>query len=301
MRYFTEENAVTASINLYRKRFKTYFKISLISHLWFLVPIYGWAKFFAGLAIISRLAFSEINGKTETVTEAQKHINPKLWKFFLASILASLGFAYRAFLWVILWSISSGLLSSLLILLLPSLWSINYGLGALFSIVFFVMMLFIYAWFFIKSIEIYSPFFIYEIPLAIEEDITSSTTITRSRQLVQGLRRSVVKTIILPVFTTTPIIILFTVLWLFISGFITRVISPNSEEFTSLWIEQVIWIIYWSCFNILFTPFWQTLKSMVYYNLRCQKEAFDLPTTLSSSISYSYDDAGDFSGVGSES
>lgn len=299
MRYFTPENAVTASMNLYRKRFKTYFKISLISYLWFLIPIYGWAKFYGGLALISRLAFSEINGKTETVAEAQKHINPQIWKFFLASILASLGFAYRAVLWLILWSICSGLLSSVFILLFGSFLGVNYGFIALFGVIFFVIMLCIYAWFFTKLIEIYSPFFIYEIPLAIEEEITSSTTIIRSRQLVEGLRRSVVTTIVLPVLTTTPLIILFTVLWLFISEFIKGAISPNSTESTSIVIEQVIWIIYWGSFNILFTPFWQALKSMVYYNLRCQKEAFDLPTTLSSPIFY--DEAGNFMGMGSDS
>ncbi|MGL4503001.1 MAG: hypothetical protein ACRCU2_28320 [Planktothrix sp.] len=299
MRYFTPENAVTASMNLYRKRFKTYFKISLISYLWFLVPVYGWAKFYAGLALISRLAFSEINGKAETVTEAQKHINPQMWGFLLASISASIGFTLRALLWIILWSVSSGLLSSLLILLLGSLLAVNQGLIALFVVIFILMMVLVYAWFFIKLIEIYSPFFIYEIPLAIEEKITSSTTLSRSRQLIAGLRRSVVKTIVLPVLTTTPLIILSTILWLFISGLIKEAISPNSQESTSVVIEQVIWIIYWGSFNILLTPFWQTLKSMVYYNLRCQKEAFDLPMTLSSPISYN--DAGDFMGMGSES
>ncbi len=105
MHYFIPANAVTASLNLYRKRFKTYFKISLISHLWFLIPIYGWAKFFAGMALISRLAFAEINGKTETVSEAENYIKPREWNFFVAALLAFLGFMRRGFFWVLLWMV----------------------------------------------------------------------------------------------------------------------------------------------------------------------------------------------------
>ncbi|AFY83639.1 hypothetical protein [Oscillatoria acuminata] len=299
MRYLSAENAATASINLYRKRFKTYFKISLVSHLWLLIPVYGWAKFYAGIALMSRLAFSEINGKTETINEAQTHINPRIWKFLVAAILASLGFAYRAFFWVLLWSICVGIISSLLVLVFSSLLALNYGLMALFGLLFLVVILCIYAWFFLKMIEIYSPFFIYEIPLAIEEEMTSSTTITRSRQLVEGLRRSVVKTIMIPFIATLPISILSILLWFLIVGLIQEGTSTTSEESTYSVIEQVVWVIYWGSFNILLTPFWQVLKSIAYYNLRCQKEAFDLPITLSSPALS--DDAGDFMGLGSES
>jgi hypothetical protein len=301
MQYFTPENVVTVSLNLYQKRFKAYLKISLVSHLWSLIPIYGWAKYYAGMALISRLAFSEINGKTETINEAQTHINPKLWSFLVAAILAFLNVALRAFLWGILWSFCAGILSALMILLFRALWSATYSLLPLFALLMligFVIILFIYAWFFLKLLEIYSPFLIYELPLAVEEEITSSTTINRSQQLVQGVRRSLVKTIILATVATIPVSILSLLLWLLIAGFIQGVTSTPSEESTSTVIEQVIWIIYWTGLSILLTPFWQALKSMVYYNLRCQKEAFDLPLTLSSPTLY--DNDSDFRGLGSE-
>ena len=301
MHYITPENVVTASLNLYRKRFKTYLKISLVSNLWSLIPIYGWAKYYAGTALISRLAFSEINGKTETINEAQTHINPKLWSFLVAAILAFLIFSFQAFLWMILVSFCTGILSFLIILLFGRLWTATYSLLpflALLLLIFLVIILFIYVGFFLKLLEIYSPFLIYEIPLAIEAEIASSTTINRSRQLVQGLRRSVVKTIVIAGLATIPITILSMLLWLMIGGFIEGVTSTPPEESTFNVIEQVSWIIYWTIFNIFLTPFWQILKSMVYYNLRCQKEAFDLPLTLSSPALY--DNDSDFRRLGSE-
>lgn len=298
MRDLTAENAVTASLNLYRKRFKTYFKLSIISHLWFLIPIYGWAKCYAGIALISRLAFSEITGKPETISEAQSHINQNLWSFWLAAILVYLCFGFRAFLWVIVWSISTAVLSFLSLWFLGNLVSINQAFFAVSILIFLVLMVLAYAYLFLKLIEIYSPFFGYELPLAIEPKMTSSTTITRSRRLVEGLRRSVVKTIVVAVLATIPISFLSLSIWVFVSGFIQNVTSTNTEQSTATAIRQVIWVIYWSIFNMVITPFWQTLKAMVYYNLLCQKEAVDLPKNLASSPCW---DAGDFREIGSES
>ncbi|MGL5195170.1 MAG: hypothetical protein ACRC8Y_16445 [Chroococcales cyanobacterium] len=300
MHYFTPANAVTASLNLYRKRFKTYFKISLISHLWFLIPIYGWAKFLAGMALISRLAFAEINGKTETVSEAENYIKPREWNFFVAAILAFLAFMRRGFLWVLLWMVLPRMIFYFkdYVLYRDGFYGrINYlplvDLAAL------IVNLFLYIGLSLKPLKIYASFFIYELPLAIEEKITSSTTVTRSRQLVEGLQPSIVKMIFIMYFTMIPIMFLSDWLRVWSLGFIQRIIYTNYHDFTYFVLEKIVWIIYWGSFNILIYPFWQTLKSMVYYHCRCQKEAFDLSLTLASSGSG--DDAGDFVEMGSES
>ncbi len=164
---------------------------------------------------------------------------------------------------------------------------------------FLIFYLLIYIGLSLKPLKIYASFFIYELPLAIEEQITSSTTVTRSRQLVEGLQTSIVKTFFIMYLTTIPILFSSDLLQRLILGFTLRSIYHHYHYFTYLVIQKITWIIYWGSLNILINPFWQTLKSMVYYHLRCQKEAFDLPLDLASS--WSSDDAGDFVEMGSES
>jgi hypothetical protein len=301
MQYFTPANAVTASLNLYRKRFKTYLKISLISHLWFLIPIYGWAKFFAGMALISRLALAEINGKPETLREAETHIKPREWNFFVAAILAFLGFMRRGFFWVLPWMVIPRIIVRFRsdILYSEIAYFINRYIPISNPIFFLIFYLIVYIGLSLKPLKIYASFFIYELPLAIEEGITSSTTVTRSRQLVEGLQTSIVKTIFIMYFTIIPILFLSDFFKALILQFTLRSIYQNYPYVTYWVIQKIIWIIYWGSLNILINPFWQTLKSVVYYHLLCQKEAFDLPLALASSGSCN--DSVDFVEMGSES
>ena len=80
-------NVVSASVRIYRDNFKLYFGLALVASLWLLVPIYGWAKYSAILALISRLAFGEVMEKPETVSDASREVNPRMWRFFWAGIL----------------------------------------------------------------------------------------------------------------------------------------------------------------------------------------------------------------------
>ncbi|MBD0313835.1 MAG: DUF975 domain-containing protein, partial [Microcoleus sp. T3-bin5] len=83
-------NVVSASLRIYRDHFKSYFGLAFVANLWLLVPIYGWAKYSAILALISRLAFGEVREKPETVSDARPEVNPRMWSFLGAGILTFL-------------------------------------------------------------------------------------------------------------------------------------------------------------------------------------------------------------------
>jgi hypothetical protein len=83
-------NVVSASLRIYPDHFKSYFGLALVAYLWLLVPIYGWAKYSAISALISRLAFGEVREKPETVSDARREVNPRMWSFFGAGILTFL-------------------------------------------------------------------------------------------------------------------------------------------------------------------------------------------------------------------
>ena len=53
---FTPGNTVTITVTIYavtiyKENWKEYLKLSFAAHLWLLVPIYGWARYFAIAAL----------------------------------------------------------------------------------------------------------------------------------------------------------------------------------------------------------------------------------------------------------
>ena len=60
---FTVGNTITIAVAIYRNNLKKFLKLSLAAHLWLLVPVYGWARYFAIAAWISKLSFNELNNE----------------------------------------------------------------------------------------------------------------------------------------------------------------------------------------------------------------------------------------------
>ena len=80
-------NVVSAGARLYRSHFKTYLKLALFAYLWLLIPIYGWAKYFAISGLIARLAFGELTNHPESVKTARQQVNRRLWSFLRLAVL----------------------------------------------------------------------------------------------------------------------------------------------------------------------------------------------------------------------
>ena len=80
-------NVISAGMRLYRSHLKKYFLIALKAYVWLLVPIYGWVKFYALSALISRLSFGELVNQPESVSEGERFVNSRLWEFFVNMIL----------------------------------------------------------------------------------------------------------------------------------------------------------------------------------------------------------------------
>ncbi|MGB3767189.1 MAG: hypothetical protein WA947_11580, partial [Phormidesmis sp.] len=100
-------NVVSASIRLYRDRFKMYLTLSAKAYLWLIVPIYGWAKYCMYTGLMSRLAFQELMNQPETPREAYRQVSPKIWSFLGLGCLLLLIFA-GAYLAIVLVSLLAG-------------------------------------------------------------------------------------------------------------------------------------------------------------------------------------------------
>ena len=254
-------NVVSTALVLYRSHFKTYFTLAANAYLWFLVPIYGWAKYFTISGIISRLAFQELLGQPETVKDARRHLKPKLWSF--------LGVAFRVGIYLIL--VYLGLLVGLVIVgstlvFLLSLISNNQVVTGvvtgLLAITFIIVFLVGFIWYF-------SRWMVAELPLAVEADIQGGASVKRSWDLT---KKSVtrIQIIVFIAFLVTLPIVAFTNY------------GPQLFLLTVEQGSQLYWSIYFISLSISFLggmmilPFWQVIKAILYYDLRSRREGFDL-------------------------
>ncbi|BAZ28434.1 hypothetical protein NIES4074_08670 [Cylindrospermum sp. NIES-4074] len=264
-------NIVNLGVNLYRAHLKQYFKLSLIAHLWLLVPIYGYAKFYALAALISRLAFCELIGQPESPKIARSKIKNQLLKFLLTGIFVTLIPLIQTFGVLVLFSVIYALLNlifDLRNLTLPGnidyLIFIRIGYFLIFIVVYILLPL----WF-------YSPLFLTDLPLVIEDNVSLSQTIKQSRQLIKKSRKRIISIILVSFLITLPTII---IIWIVVRLFLTLVlpIFPKLILSNSL-LFGTLFPIFLSFINgVIFMPMWQAIKAVVYFDFISQREGWGL-------------------------
>ncbi len=270
MQQLSVGNVINVSINLYQANLKLYLKLAIIAHLWLLVPIYGWAKFYAISALISRLAFVELISKPESPNTAAAHINRRLWYFFILGILlfifSSFGSIILSYLiWIpliIFFSFISFLLQVNFLDYLMNLPTVILGILILATTIL------IFFWLNFRGFRI-------DLPLAIESKMSLFKTIRYSCNLTNFFLIKIQLLIVILSLTTLPTIVITSIINTFIIALIVGIFMPNSPENDSL--IGAFYLISLILVNGLVTmPFWQTIKAVAYYDIRCRREGLDL-------------------------
>ena len=252
-------NVVSASLRIYRDHFKSYFGLALVASLWSLVPIYGWAKYSAILGLISRLAFGEVREKPETVSDARREVNPRMWSFLWAGILTFLIF-FAVFL-------VGGLAMAIVIGGAGAIFGQNYVIiGALVVVAFIA--------FVIICIRLFSRLLIVELPLAVENNIGASSAIGRSWELTKGSVGRIQWIVLVAILVSLPITIIVQILATIIQVFLSRVLGAESGIFFLVSYLLILPVSFGS--SALQIPFWQAMKAIIYYDLRSRKEGLGL-------------------------
>lgn len=119
-------------------------------------------------------------------------------------------------------------------------------------------------------------FCIVEVPLAIENKLTATQTIGRSRSLTQGNIDRIFWIFIVGGLISLPLQIIASIVGNVSQAILARslAIDPNSGLFiaTNLIVSYILGIILGS----VLIPFWQSIKATIYYDLRSRKEGLDL-------------------------
>ena len=270
-------NVVSASLRIYRDNFKLYFGLALVASLWLFVPIYGWAKYSAISALISRLAFGEVREKPETVSDARREVNRRMWRFFWAGILTFLIYiglyvavTVAVTIAMVIGVYVAGTIATEILAeeAVAAIIQQNAPIVAVLLVVVAVIA------FFIIYIRIISRLLIVELPLAIENNIGATSAIGRSWKLSKGSVGRIVWIFIVAFLVSLPMAIVGQIL----TGIVRRVffsgLFAKAGIFYLVYYPLILALSFGS--GAIVTPFWQAMKAIIYYDLRSRKEGLGL-------------------------
>ncbi|BAY49189.1 hypothetical protein SAMD00079811_68180 [Scytonema sp. HK-05] len=263
-------NVVNAGLRLYRSHLKDYFLLALKAYVWLLVPFYGWAKFYALSALISRLAFGELVNQPESISSGQRFVNSRLWQFFITILLMFLlgiGIVVAVVILIVFYSFLSVVLVGGIGQLGNFNTSVLYALFVLLNIVVSLVVLVAILW-------LLTRFFLVDALLVIEDNVDGTSTIARSWELTQGYVWRVLLISLVAFLITIPIQIFVQILITIIQLLFAPLIEQNSPVFSLIYLLLILALSFASGAVVL--PFWQAIKAVVYYDLRSRREGLGL-------------------------
>ena len=268
-------NVVSAGLSLYRTNFSTYTGLSAKALLWYLIPIYGWAKTAMIAGQIGRLGFQELTHKPESVPGALQQVNPRMWSFLGVAILVSIiqvAISFAA-------SIGGSLILLPFMIAGALLGDIGVLLASLLNIVIQIVLFGIQLW-------IQARFLVYDLAIAVETDKDAVSSIGRSWNLSQGSAFRVQGVLLITYLMMIPIFILCTIpLWFTFPLFERLAIdAPPTAEVGSIvaviGLTILIVFILLLVAGIFIMPFFQAIKAVLYYDLRSRREGLDIDIRL---------------------
>lgn len=274
-------NVVNIGLKLYRANFKLYSQLALTAHLWLFVPIYGWAKFYGIAALISRLAFGSLISQPESINAAKRNTYRRMWSLLVLGISVFIIPLIFACLWLTLFSLLFGIIYAILSVILginlpPLPQDGNFFESWVSAAIFLPIAIAVY----LSPLWHYSRLFITDLTLVMEDNSNPFKAIKQSWELTKGLRMRLITIILISFSITFPIWI---IVWR-VFGEIVRLLSYN---FLRYLIENrsirvtLITIFLTIVTGVIIMPFWQTIKAVVYYDIRCRSESLDLQLRVS--------------------
>lgn len=260
-------NVVSAGIRLYRSHLKDYFLLALKAYIWILVPVYGWAKCYALTALISRLAFGDLVDQPESIAAGERYINSRLWQFLLTMLLmliVGMGVIFGVgFVFVLV-----GVLAAVVVGGIGQ--QASPAAGLLVGLIVFILGLAA----FVAVLWLLTRFYLVDMPLAIEDNVDATSTIGRSWELTQGYVWRILLISFVAFLITIPIQILVQILSTIIQLIFMPLMQQGSGSAAVLVVLLILALSFAS--GAIIIPFWQSIKAVIYYDLRSRREGLGL-------------------------
>jgi len=294
-------NIVSAGLRLYGAHLKQYLGIAFIATLWVLLPyvalippilltirlssdsplnavlfwlvvgplwvfllIYCIAKSLTNAATISRLAFSELSEQPETVAMVRNQLRPLTWRFFRAQLFVN----------ALLFAVNMGL--SFIQLMVNGIAMVfrNEIVVALVSLVTQLTAMAFYLWF-------YARWSIPEQALAIEGTMSGADAVSRSWKLTEGSALQILSVLLVAFLVTLPFyaiafVPIISILVPLVALFREPAASDLAMLGSTVFLGIGLAVLLLTAIGIFTIPFWQTVKTLIYFDLRNRREGADL-------------------------
>jgi hypothetical protein len=228
----------------------------ILNPILLVVALYCYAKYLANSALISRLAYQELANQPESISDASPKVLPRLWAYLRIGLEIGL----RLFGLYILLSFGGGIVIGILIGVTRSGASTPTQSPLFFILI--IAILYAMVWY-------YSRWIISEVPLAVEPGLGSSQSVKRSWELTAAAVGRVQAIMFIAFLVTIPIQAITSYLPRYALALIRLNISaPLVASIISLAIGMIG--------GVLVLPFWQSIKAVMYYDLRSRREGIDL-------------------------
>ncbi len=229
----------------------------ILNPILFVVSLYCTAKYLANSALISRLAYQELANQPESIGEASPKVLPRMWAYLRVGIEVGL----RILLLYILLVIAGAIVIPFVILLLGGARSVS---PLIFLLAFVAIIALVYA-----MIWFYSRWIVAEVPLAVESGLGSMQSVKRSWDLTANSVGRVQAIVFVAFLVTIPIQV--------ITGYLPSLLLEVFKENTAaFWLIYLINLGISLIGGVLVLPFWQSIKAVMYYDLRSRREGADL-------------------------
>ncbi len=282
-------NVINAAVSVYKSNFRDFFSLALRSVGWLLLGFVGlipvilvavainnagvtvlagvvWlalfmfclAKSLNSRGVVTRIAYQQLINQPESLFSASSQLANSHWKFLRLALWLGL-FIFGVLILAYLAFGALGGLGVFLATQLPN--AIGYILAAVLIIAGVVAFFWIF-------LSFYSSWFVAELPIAVERSAAGLDAIGRSRQLSTPFSSRILMIILVAFLIVLPINIIASVPALAVIGQ-----EPTSPAYIT---GQVLNLVLSILLELFLMPFWQVIKSVVYFDLRSRLEGADL-------------------------
>ena len=228
------------------------------------------AKHLANSALISKLTYNILSDSTESPSQATESVRQKTWAFFRISLYISIAY----FLLYIGFWILGGILTliSAVFLGLASAGDLAVAISLIiFAVVYILGVLSFFIWLFAR-------WFIPEVVLAVENISGAADSIGRSWELSKSSVLRLILVAFIGFLITTPI----TAIVPFLPAIVTGGFDTTDPLYQSVALLATLLNLFVS---LAILPFWQTLKGVLYFDLRARSQEL-APMSVQTSMVY---------------
>jgi len=252
-----------------------YSLLGLIIPAWFVLLLVCSTYYLANAAAIARLAFTELTNRPESPHESRRYTRSRRWSFLLLSVLIGLIFFGIS---IVMYILAALCVVAIFAAMGGAEFLRNPTSAALVNPTLIVLtvliVLSVIAIFLLMILWLGVRFGIADLPLAMEPGIAATDGIGRSWELTRGNVWRLVLIFTVTGLITLPIQVLVQLVVGLAQEASTLLVAENSFGFVA--ISYLFTTIFGLLSGIVLLPLWQSMKAVIYYDLRSRREGLDL-------------------------